>query len=64
MKIKNDNTMKKKIKLFDPVIGKSEFKIVKDVLASHFWASGAGTNLVKKFELEFNKYTKTEAQSK
>jgi len=49
--------MKKKIKLFDPVIGKPEFKIVKDVLASHFWASGAGTNLVKKFELEFKKYT-------
>jgi len=48
--------MRKKIKLFDPVIGKSEFKIVNDVLASHFWASGAGTNLVKKFELGFKKY--------
>jgi len=48
--------MRKKIKLFDPFIGKSEFKSVKDVLKSHFWASGAGTKLVKKFEIEFKKY--------
>ena len=47
----------KKIKLFDPVINKEEEKIIKKVLKSNFWASGAGTNNVLKFENKFKKYT-------
>lgn len=45
-----------KIKLFDPYIDKSERIAVKRVLDSHFWASGAGTGEVQKFEKEFSKY--------
>ena len=48
--------MKKKIKLFDPVVGKAEEKIIKHVLKSRFWASGAGTGNVSKFEREFKNY--------
>ncbi|PBO85666.1 MAG: glutamine--scyllo-inositol aminotransferase [Thaumarchaeota archaeon] len=48
--------MKKKIKLFDPLIGKDEEKILVNSLKSHFWASGAGTGHVSNFESEFNKY--------
>ncbi len=46
----------KKIKLFDPSIGPEETSIVKKVLDSKFWASGAGTGYVDKFEKKFNKY--------
>jgi perosamine synthetase len=46
-----------KIKLFDPYTDKSEKIAVKRVLDSHFWASGAGTGEVHKFEEEFSKYT-------
>ena len=46
-----------KIKLFDPYTDKSEKVAVKRVLDSHFWASGAGTGEVQKFEKEFSKYT-------
>lgn len=46
----------KKIKLFDPVSGKEEQKIISDVLNSHSWASGAGTGYVKIFEKEFKNY--------
>ncbi len=52
--------MKKKIiKLFDPSIGIEEEKVLKKVLKSKFWASGAGTGYVLKFEKEFQKYTKS-----
>lgn len=44
------------IKLFDPFIDKSENIAVNRVLDSHFWASGAGTGQVHKFETEFSKY--------
>ena len=49
--------MKNTIKLFDPVIGKEEEKAIVKVLQSNFWASGAGTGNVMKFEDEFKKYT-------
>jgi len=45
-----------RIKLFDPYIDKSEKVAIKRVLDSHFWASGAGTGEVQKFEKEFSKY--------
>lgn len=45
-----------KIKLFDPYIDKSEKIIVNRILDSGFWASGAGTGYVQKFEKEFTKY--------
>ena len=48
--------MKKKIKLFDPVVGKEEENIIKHVLKSKFWASGAGSGNVSKFERSFKKY--------
>ena len=48
--------MKKKIKLFDPVIGKDERQKIFQVLESKFWASGSGTGHVLKFENEFKKY--------
>ena len=48
--------MKKKIKLFDPVIGKDERQKIFQVLESKFWASGSGTGNVLKFESEFKKY--------
>jgi len=46
----------KKIKLFDPSIGKEEEKAIKKTLRSKFWASGAGTGDVVKFENAFNEY--------
>jgi dTDP-4-amino-4,6-dideoxygalactose transaminase len=52
--------MKKKIKLFEPVIDFTEKKAIVDVLESKFWASGSGTGLVSKFEQEFKKYTKSD----
>ena len=48
--------MKKKIKLFDPVIGKEEERAVLKVLRSGFWASGDSTRNVLKFETEFKNY--------
>lgn len=45
-----------KIKLFDPYTDESEKVAVKRVLDSHFWASGAGTGEVQKFEKKFSKY--------
>jgi len=48
--------MKKKIKLFDPVVGNEEEKALKKILHSGFWASGAGTGIVLEFEKKFNKY--------
>ena len=49
-------TIKKKIKLFDPTIGKEEETAVKKVLTSGFWASGAGTGSVQRFDKEFRNY--------
>ena len=46
----------KKIKLFDPFITKQEESAILRVLKSHFWASGAGIENVKKFENSFRKY--------
>lgn len=45
----------KKIKLFDPSISKEE-SAIKKTLYSKFWASGAGTGSVAKFEQKFNKF--------
>lgn len=49
-----------KIKLFDPSINKSEENSMINVLKSHFWASGAGTNHVQEFENQFQKYVKSD----
>jgi len=46
----------KSIKLFDPTIGSREEQLLLDTLRSHYWASGAGTNLVYAFEEKFKKY--------
>ena len=46
----------KKIKLFDPSIGLEEESAIKKTLYSKFWASGAGTGNVIKFEKNFKKY--------
>ena len=46
----------KKIKLFDPVVGHEEERAISKILKSGFWASGAGTGNVKKFEQKFSKY--------
>jgi len=48
--------MQEMIKLFDPHVGKEEEEIIKRTLHSHFWASGAGTNMVDKFEKKFKTY--------
>ena len=48
--------MKKIIKLFSPKIDKKEITAATNALESHNWASGAGNNLVKKFEERFCKY--------
>jgi perosamine synthetase len=45
----------KKIKLFNPVVGKEEEKTIKRILKSGFWASGAGTGKVLEFEEQFKK---------
>lgn len=54
----HNSTVKKKIKLFDPVIDKREENVLKKALYSNFWASGAGTNQVLKFETAFRDYVK------
>jgi len=48
--------MKRKIKLFEPSIGKDEENSIKQVLKSKFWASGAGVGKVLEFEKKFKKY--------
>ena len=48
--------MKRKIKLFDPVVTGKEIRYIKDILKSGFWASGAGTGYVLDFEKKFQKY--------
>ena len=49
--------MTKKIKLFEPCIGLNEEESVKKILRSKFWASGAGTGLVSKFEKKFQNFS-------
>jgi len=49
----------KRIKLFDPDIGKEEASAVKNTLYSKFWASGAGNGKVLEFENDFCEYTKS-----
>jgi dTDP-4-amino-4,6-dideoxygalactose transaminase len=49
------------IKLFDPVISKEEEIAVRNTLYSKFWASGAGTGNVLKFETAFKNYTKSKS---
>jgi len=48
-----------KIKLFDPNTDMHDEKAVLKVLKSHFWASGAGTGNVKKFENSLKKYVES-----
>jgi len=48
-----------KIKLFDPSVNKLEENSIIQVLKSHFWASGAGTNHVGEFENEFKNYVQS-----
>ena len=48
--------MKKKIKLFSPKINQKEISAARNTLESYNWASGAGNNLVKKFEEKFCSY--------
>ena len=46
----------KKIKLFDPIVGKNEEKAVKKILHNHNWASGAGGGNVYEFEKKFSDF--------
>jgi len=48
--------MRRKIKLFSPFFGKEEEKAIMHTLRSGFWASGAGTGNVNKFETNFRNY--------
>ncbi len=48
--------MKKKIKLFDPIIDKSEETSIIKILRSKFWASGSGIGNVALFENNFKNY--------
>jgi len=48
--------MKKKIKLFDPVITSREEKNLLLALKSGYWASGGGSNFVNLFEEKFQEY--------
>jgi len=50
-----------KIKLFDPHVEQAEENAVKKILRSKFWASGAGTGNVLKFEKEFKNYIKSKS---
>ena len=52
----HNNTKLKKIKLFDPIIDKSEEKEIIKILKSGNWASGAGGGKVLEFENEFCDY--------
>ena len=48
--------MKKKIKLFDPIIGSEEETAILKTLHSNFWASGQGIGQVLKFEKNFTRF--------
>ena len=45
--------MKKKIKLFDPIIDNKELLALEKTLKSKLWASGAGGKQVIEFEKKF-----------
>ncbi len=53
--------MTKKIKLFDVSIDDKEKNILEKIIESKFWASGSGTEFVKKFEKQFQKYIKSKS---
>ncbi len=46
----------KRIKLFDPIVGKNEENAIKKILYNHNWASGAGGEYVNKFEKNFSNF--------
>ena len=48
--------MRKKIKLFDPIIDISEEREAVRILRSGYWASGAGSGKVLQFENKFREY--------
>jgi len=48
--------MTQRIKLFDPYIGTEEENAASKIIKSRFWASGAGTGQVSKFEKKFQRY--------
>ena len=52
--------MKRKITLFEPSINNREVKALEKTLKSGFWASGAGTGNVKRFEENFCNYIKSD----
>ncbi len=56
MALNPPNSMKKQIKLFDPIFGKEEESAVLNTLKSGFWASGSGSGKVKQFENSFRDY--------
>ena len=47
----------RRIKLFDPYIGREEKLVVNNVLKSKFWASGSGIGDVHKFENKFTSFS-------
>ncbi len=53
--------MTMKIKLFDPSVGKEEIQAITKVIKSHFWASGAGTGNVSRFEEKFRKFVNSDS---
>jgi len=46
----------KKIKLFEPFVGKEEIDVATKVIKGKFWASGSGVGKVKEFEKSFSKF--------
>jgi len=53
--------MKQKIKLFDPAIDSRENQAIKNVLQSHYWASGSGEGNVSNFEEKFTQYVASDS---
>ncbi len=52
---KKNVKMKKRIKLFDPIVDDKELLAIGKILKSGLWADGSGLNKVKQFEEEFGK---------
>jgi len=52
--------MKKRIKLFDPIIDDDELDVLNKTLKSKFWADGSGSNQVRKFEEKFQNIIKSD----
>ena len=55
----NELKMKRRIKLFDPVVDNKELSAIERTLRSGLWADGAGLNKVKEFECDFAKISGT-----